>query len=1337
MCRSACPHQPLSISDPTGRLRSCQQPALQLRLVHVPVRLVVCCRSTSPARVFQADSKACAPIATSQWQSDIPHQHFHSNFLHVAAPLAPQQVWQNTQQKQRQEQQQLQQRLQLWSGEEPAAAAAVHHAASPARSAISEAISLTPASAAADVATWRVLQLQDSQDLLSARIVSCANLEQLLTAAQEVALHGNKLQVARLAVSAAILVQQQPQQHSLGAVLHQSSALVAGQLSVSSTPAAVAAQQHAALGPETQLLDKVVSALTCSTSAHRLSALRTLSSRYLAETLYAMYLLSQHILPGQQQQQHLQDFILAQTAQIPQQHILSAVHACSTAQQLSAVVCLLQSHLTQTHIKAAFVQLARVVASSSSGNRSNTTDSSSSHSLSTKTAAPQRLLELLLQLLADQQQPLSPHAAASILWSLGQLQPLLSGTPMQHNMQHLAQEAFEAALAGVYRLNHRVCAMMLHGAAKLQLQVPGDSGAAAEQILLHTKQQLEFCDPQALATLLWSIAELQLQPSNRWLQAFYSKSLQLLQPQQQMQPLPQQQALHSTNGHRANGSTQHPKALRHVQQRHSLVAAQQQRGQQQGRQQQLGQQQRHEPSSLKPQELAAILSSLVHLGCCPHVKWLVAAACSCHLQLRQFQHQELALMLWAFAKWQQQQGFAVPKQLVDHAGQRIQHLLAESSSTSTAPCSCSSSFSPNSLSLLLYAVVKLQLQPQGFLVQQLWRQLQQSRHGSWPELLGHMPCGDELPAIQQPMVAAVAAPAEAVHGHLDAAFDSAGWPHSAGHADTAAAAAEYHGVDVGAWVEQVYSQSSDELQQYNAHDLALLAWGLATQQHQQRHQQPAQQLRPPSADWVTCYMEAAGKQLRLRSSTAQGVCMMLWGLSVLVTKSNSVGAGASSSKQRQAVAAAFWAAVEQQTLQQLAQFSIFELSSILWGAGALHKYLGAAGVDPTFEWVDLVACQCLDGIEQLPISQVVTASQGLVWLQHPKGLSLLQQLLSDRWTGQVVALQPHEVLLLLRGCAHYKHAPERNVLQQLLAVVRQQLVAVQEPVAPAAVNVAQVLHVLGKMQQQYAKLQKQQHCSSRDEGGSAGRADQQQAVALVPSHVVLELAAWMTGRLASCRAMQVSMMMWGLSQLLAPNLQQHRQGTVASSEPTYNSSADVSVPVAADTACRVSGSHMCKRAHVALPDQPVGQLLLQEVYSYSSQHLDDFHPNELAVLMHSMHKLGVVHPPAQWLSAVVAHITPLMGHMHGQGLAVLIMSLSGFNWSPGQGWLTAYVDAAEAVDACGRLKTEWQCACIQHALSALDPIVGEAWQRRHSRAHSSRRSLAVAGSDRRLEAFSG
>ena len=200
-------------------------------------------------------------------------------------------------------------------------------------------------------------------------------------------------------------------------------------------------------------------------------------------------------------------------------------------------------------------------------------------------------------------------------------------------------------------------------------------------------------------------------------------------------------------------------------------------------------------------------------------------------------------------------------------------------------------------------------------------------------------------------------------------------------------------------------------------------------------------------------------------------------------------------------------------------------------------------------------------------------------------------------------------------------------------------------------------------------------------------------------------------------------MLWGLAQLASPRLMQEpllqhqHAGTILRSCGSDSSSFGGPVLNGASAGRSSSDSEVDEQVFAAFADHAVGQQLLQAVYSYTSQRLDEFHPNELAMLLHSVHKLGVMRPPPQWLSAVIKQVTSRLSELHGQGLAALIMSLSGFSWCPTPGWLTAFVDAAVAVGALGGLKTEWQQACIQHGLSALDPMVGQAWlQRRHSRA---------------------
>jgi hypothetical protein len=1105
----------------------------------------------------------------------------------------------------------------------------------------------------------------------------------------------------------------------------------------------------------------------------------------LQEALTALQQLVQQSVAVEQQQavqQQLQPVLL----QLAEQDVLSGIHACTDVQQLSAVVHWLQGCFSAVHVKASLVQLARLCGSSLRHNDSSS--SSRGSNSSSGSTAGRHLADQLLQLLLDQQQQqqLQPHHAASIVWSLGQLKPL----GLQQYSQQLGQQLLHVALGGVRRLNPRVTAMLLHGAARLQLQLRGSDqqqqqqqgSAAVQQLLQNTQQQLSCCDPQALSGLLWSLAALQQQPGDAWLQQFYHSSWPMLLPNRQ-------QSKRSTGGSSSssNGSSQLAAAQRHA----NGSSRQQQQGQRTATTTSSSSSYndgwRDSQSSFNAAELTAVLSALVQLQQQPPAALLTAAVASCYRQLQQFGQQELAVMLWAFAKLQQQ----LPQQLFEAAVGRVQQLQG--------------SFTPQSTALLLYALTRFeqqQQQQQQQLVGQLWQQLQQgSTAADWPPTLE-----GALQHFQGEL-------------HVVAAVDAAAVAAAAGSGDASsvgAASSSSSSSSIQLLFDAVGSQAGDQLQQHNAHDLALLAWSIGKhcwqqqQQQQQNMQQQQQQL--PDASWLQSYMAAAAQQLQRGRMSSRAMGMTLWGLgTVLHAAAQQCGSSSSSCsscsdsvtsscddvqtplanissssstllQSSWSPATAFWTALEQQSAQKLSAFTGHELANLLWGAG---QFIRCTHVKPSSEWVDIVACQCLDLMDQLSSYQLVSALQGLVWLKHPRGLSLLQAALSDRCSSRLGAAAPQELLLLLRGCVYYRHTPAAAARAALLTAVRRR--SKQMP----AHQVAQLLYLLGKMQQQHNKRQNQlmllaaaaaaghSPASSFEEGSSyeqqrqatrqqrssaaaahgsaparssssssgsahpryppsssARQQQQQQQLGavqverLVPAAELCGLLKHMAGCLQQCSATQVTLMLWGVSQLAPVGLQTQSttaaaaaaaegrsDGSSSSSSASKTLRSKLSDNSSSSSAAGASKPSQQQQQQVltsALPfsDCPAGVQLLDELYTYSLRNLQAFNSSEIAALLYAVHKLGVVQPPSNWLAAVVQRARVLMPDMDGQALAALAVALAGLNWVPSGSWLGAFVEAAAAAEQAGGFRTQWQQQCFSNGLSALDPVAGQMWLQR-------------------------
>jgi hypothetical protein len=517
----------------------------------------------------------------------------------------------------------------------------------------------------AAVAQWRLLS-ESGQDETSANILSCSSMQQLLGVAAKLLKEPvSKWHYARLAAMAAVLAIQQPDAGSVWPQKQQQQQQADmrsdGGNGTSSNRTAVRyqhwqqeqQQQQQELDIMVHLACKVVEAVTYPCIHTGLPAVHTLHGPQLAETLHAVQLLlAQAISQKQQQQQQQQEVLQLQQqrlqqrlAAMPDALLLSAIHGCRTVDQLHSVLSPAGVQCNALHVKAGFVQLARLAPSSSSSS-----------------SRDAELWQRLLQLLPQQLSILQPHHCASILWSLGQLQPVF-GSPISSGGGGgaMQQQLLQGALAGVERLNPRVCAQLLHGAAKLQLSVPPADWQALQQ---HTQQQLHLCDPQALSCMLWSLATLHSpaghSPHPDWLQAFYSSSWKWLQP--------------ASASH--NGRSTH---------------------------QQQQQQQQHERwrskdacSSFEPVELSALLTAACRLQLQPPSGWLAAVADSSSRQIASFQQQELGLLLWGFARLQ----YVPPRALLTAAAARAMQLGF-------------GSFTPQSLSLLLYGMLRLlRWQPQ-------------------------------------------------------------------------------------------------------------------------------------------------------------------------------------------------------------------------------------------------------------------------------------------------------------------------------------------------------------------------------------------------------------------------------------------------------------------------------------------------------------------------------------------------------------------------------------------------------------------------------------------------
>jgi hypothetical protein len=960
--------------------------------------------------------------------------------------------------------------------------------------------------------------------------------------------------------------------------------------------------QCAPLTPAQQLAAVVAHAVTVPCISTEAPVLRSLHGAPLSETLHAVHeLLARHFSAEQQLllcQRLLQPQLAPASDQRP---LLTALHGCRSVEQLAAVVALAAECFSTVHTKAAFVQLARL------------------HALQQSSGA-QVVLQQLLGLLERQLPGLKAHQSAAVLWGLGQLQGSTPATNNSSSKQEAAvlPQLLASALADVSTLTPRVCAQLLHGAARLQLQLPAEG---LQELLQHTEQQLHGCDPRALACMLWSLAQLKQMPGEQWLQSFYSSSWRWLQPAA------------ISSGSSSNG--QHSEQ-QHQQQQHQQWCVQLQ-----------------EPVQFGAPELAALLTAAIQLQLQPPSPWLAAVAESCCSQLQGFSQQEVGLMLWGFAKLQ----YLPPLGLVAAAAARAQQL---------GP----GGFTPHSLMLFAYGLTRLCR----------WHEQQQ----------------------QQPVFAA-AEPTAAVSSACGASSSS-----------SLQSCMDTCQLLLGLQDQQHQQQL---LQRCAARDLAILAWLAAVQQQEGG-------ACVPDATWHNSLVAAATVQLQRQQFTPQGLSMLVWGLGTTLSAAAAAaaaghGRSSSSSTVQQPVAAlaiqpAFWASLQACVVQQTADFSVHELANLLWGAGAMaharealaaqpardvsgsrsigsttrQPVTGAAAVEATAlsaELTELLACQLLDAADELSTSQASAAVQGLAWLGHPRGAHLLQAALLRIGAPSVrlAAVQPLDLLLLLRGCVAYKHVLEpagRKGLAAAIGRVRQ--------LTPS--QLAQVLYLLGKLQMQHNQHSKRAAKAeaataallSRSRLTAVQQHGQQQAcqVALqpvLPVKLLRELLVSMAAQVPSCSSKDASLMLWGVSHLVhTSRAATPHQQQVVSASPSSSSTSD------ADAA----------------------EVLLSAVLAFSEQQLPAFAPGNLATLLYALHRLRATPPPG-WLEAAQRQLSQeQLSAMDGQSLAVLALAVSGLPWPPQAAWVKAYSQAASALERQGGLRTRWQRRCIANGLSALDPL---------------------------------
>jgi hypothetical protein len=1157
---------------------------------------------------------------------------------------------------------------------------------------------------AAAISQWRLLS-QPGQDETSCIILSCSSSQQLLGVAQELLKQpASKWHYARLAAMAAVLTApqqtsavgasqqatiQQQQQHNAAAgqdldlFVHwrgsngngsgsSSSSGVAAQvqhwqLGQHSSP--VEQQQQQQYGPcaHTQLACKVMEAVTAPCASSGVPALHAMWGTQLTEVLHAVQLLQQQqpghstlseqhqpqlgsllkLLPLlQRQQQRLQQVLAA----MPEPALLSAVHGCTSVQQLQSVVALAGEWFSPLQLKAGFVQLARLVPASSS-------------SSSIVVDVWQQLLAVLpLHLPA-----LQPHQCASILWSMGQLQPTLgtssgsteaasassSGSGSARQLIDVQQQLLQGALAGLERLNPRVCAQLLHGAARLQLQLPAGSLQVLQQ---HTQQQLQLCDPQALACMLWSFATLHSSgsspgPNPDWLAAFYSSSWRWLQ---QSSSAPS----HSSSN---SNSTFSP----HWQQR-------------QERQQQW--QHKDVAVCFEPVELSSLLTAVCRLQLQPPSGWLAAVADSSSRQIGSFQQQELGLVLWGFARLQ----YAPPRGFITAAASRLQQL---------GP----GGFDPQVLSLLIYGATRL--------------------------LCWHQPCEQQLlRGCERQVLAGGVAQLGQWSGHDLAllAWSLGRQQQQQQQKQQGRQQAQLLGDVLLPALVQASTAKLLQQQQFTPQGVSMLLWGLGTvlqasvaeaarsrgreassststsgsngtssssaqpvPQNQQQEQQASAAALPDQA-MLVALLEAASVAVTQHAKAFSGheLSQLVWGIGALARQ------------------AAFPA-------HHTSSSSSSRSSSVVSTPGRR----GPLPVPAAAECLDLLFCQLLDASDHLSNYQLAAALQGFCWAHHPRGLDLLHLALQSRArNARAAAVQPQELLLFLRACTTYKYVPEGSAWAGVVAAADR----VRTQLRPD--ELAQLLNLLGKLQMQSNRRARQRaaqaaaasaaeaaaavsawqtkHEQRRQAWMSTYHQKQQvlQHVAfepLVPQVLLEQLVVQAAGCcFQHCSSRDVSLMLWGVSHLQ----RQHQHQLL--SLPLQQQHHQWAGPDSSTSAATHAG-----------PLAP----LLGAVYPYTLQQLTSFAPGNLATLLYALHRLRA-RPEGAWLQAVALHFDEgRLSSMDGQSLAVLGLALAGLNWVPPKAWLGSYVRAVAAADRRGVLVTTWQRRCISNSLAALNPLAGHLW----------------------------
>jgi hypothetical protein len=934
----------------------------------------------------------------------------------------------------------------------------------------------------------------------------------------------------------------------------------------------------------------------------------------------------------------------ASLASAADQYVVSAVQACQDVLQLADVVRAQAQPMQRAPLVAGLVQLARLQARQECASSNSSRRSSSSNTRSALLA--RSLTALLLGQLRAHATQLAAHQAATTLWAAGQLVPLLpAGSAGGLTPDTTAKQLLAAALAGVHTLNVRVCAMLLHGAARLSLPLLADD-AGVTQLLQHTEQQLGMADPQALSNMVWALGSLQLQPGTAWLSAWCARSKQLLVQQPHLPAVQQEQTQQQRQEQR-----------------------QQQRQEQRQEQRQQQRQHRELEAQLNPRELAAALSGLAQLAAVPPGGWLAAAAHACQEQLQTFQHRELALALWGLSRLYHDR---LPPLLLDAAMRRVHALLP--------------ALTPQSCTLLLHTMC---------------RQLQQQQQQ-------HAQVQVHLREEQEPLPA-------------------------------------LHALAV-----DLLRIGMSQLSSCGTHDLALLSWSLGTlcrMQHQ-RQQQSQQQQQHGVHVLEVCHwadlLDAAGAEMQHGGLPAAGLSMLVWGLGTAASREpqphyvSAMLLPASQPQQQQQqqqqrwqqgtacspdgdnrlqAATLFWHGVEAQSLQQLPALHGRHLASLLWGGGSLSRRLPLLRVSG--DWADALACQCLERPAALSLQQLAGALQGLLWLNHPRGGCLLLAGLccgEQRGGATRRCLEPvpaGTVLLLLRVAAAYRVALPATAAAQLLAAARRCVPGM----SPS--QLAQLAHLLGKLEQQQCQRQRQQQRARHGPNSSQQQQERQQqrqqqgaqhrsalqeqslgvAAAdgssrrLVNVELMCELASALAVCLPQCTPNHASLAVWGMAQLAGGGMQQQQQQQQQ----------------------KTLASHAC--ASPTLADCPDGSALLRTLYMDTAARCTSFNQAQVAMLLHAVHRLGVTRPPTCWLDALTGALHPAaLRGMSGQALAASAVALAAFDWTPPPGWSAAAVDAALAAQAVGDLGSGWQRARFAHGMAALDPAASQVWAARSAAA---------------------